>query len=75
MTGILQKFSVEQSLQGARIIARSEHLTGSCMSDHEIDKAVQALKDDLDACAREMKRRLAIEHRGSMFEGWASDLE
>jgi hypothetical protein len=30
------------------------------------------LKDDLDACAREMKRLVAIDRRGSMFEGWPS---
>jgi hypothetical protein len=30
------------------------------------------LKDDLDACAREMKRLVAMDHRGAMFEGWPS---
>jgi hypothetical protein len=30
------------------------------------------LKDDLDACGREMKRLLAVNRRGSMFEGWPS---
>jgi hypothetical protein len=28
------------------------------------------LKDDLDACGREMKRLLEVNRRGSMFEGW-----
>jgi hypothetical protein len=30
------------------------------------------LKDDLDACAREMKRLLEVNRRGSLFEGWPS---
>jgi hypothetical protein len=30
------------------------------------------LKDDLDACAREMKRLTAIDRRGALFEGWPS---
>jgi hypothetical protein len=30
------------------------------------------LKDDLDACAREMKRLLEVNRRGAMFEGWPS---
>jgi hypothetical protein len=28
--------------------------------------------DDLDACAREMKRLLEVNRRGSLFEGWPS---
>jgi hypothetical protein len=30
------------------------------------------LKDDLDACAREMKRLLEVNRRGALFEGWPS---
>jgi hypothetical protein len=75
MTGILHKFYVEHGLRGARVMARSQQLTGNCIGDGEIDAAIQALKDDLDACASEMKRRAAIERSGSMFEGWANDIE
>jgi len=28
------------------------------------------LKDDLDACAKEMKRLRAANLRGALFEGW-----
>lgn len=75
MTGILHKFHVEHGIHGAKVMARSQQLTANCISDGEIDSAIQALKDDLDACAREMKRRVAIERSGSMFEGWANDIE
>ena len=74
MTGILDKFHVEQSIHGTgtRVVARSLHLTGDCTEDDEIDAAIQMLKDDLDACGREMKRLVAVNRRGAMFEGWPS---
>jgi hypothetical protein len=72
MTGILDKFHVEHGIHGAKVMTRSNQITGDCISDGEIDSAVQMLKDDLDACAREMKRLLEVNRRGSMFEGWPS---
>ena len=73
MTGILDKFHVEHGIQGARVIARTHQLTSSCITDGEIDTAIQMLKDDLDACAKEMKRLVGVNQRGSLFEGWPSD--
>ena len=70
MTGILGKFQVEHDVHGVRVVARSHQLTGTCSVDAEIDTAVQMLKDDLDACAHEMKRLVALNRRGSLFEGW-----
>lgn len=75
MTGILHKFYVEHGIHGTKVMARSQQLTRNCIADEEIDAAIRALKDDLDACAHEMKRRVAIERSGSMFEGWANDIE
>ena len=72
MTGILGKFQVEHDARGARVIARSHHLTSDSATDDEIDNAIQMLKDDLDACAHEMKRLIALNRRGSLFEGWPS---
>ena len=72
MTGILDKFHVEHGIHGFRVLARSNQLTGYCGDDVEVDDAVQALKDDLDACGREMKRLLEVNRRGAMFEGWPS---
>ena len=72
MTGILGKFQVEHGVHGARVVARTQQLTGDCITDDEIDDAVQMLRDDLDACAREMKRLVAVNRRGSLFEGWPS---
>ena len=72
MTGILDKFCVEHDVHGARVMARSLQLTGSCLSDDEIDTAVGMLKDDLDACAKEMKRLLKV-NRAPLFEGWPGD--
>ena len=72
MTGILDKFHVEHGIYGGRVMARSLQLTGSCVSDDEIDNAIGMLKDDLDACAKEMKRLVKV-NRASMFEGWPSD--
>jgi hypothetical protein len=72
MTGILDKFYVEHGIHGARVRAHSNQLTGYCVEDSEIDEAIQMLKDDLDACARDMKRLVELNSRGSLFEGWPS---
>jgi len=72
MTGILDKFHVERDVHGARIVARSLQLTSYCSDEHEIDGAIQLLKDDLDACAKEMKRLMELDARGALFEGWPS---
>ena len=72
MTGILDKFHVEHSAYGTRVLARTHHLSGDCLSDDAVDAAIQMLKDDLDACGREMKRLLEVNRRGSLFEGWPS---
>ena len=72
MTGILNKFHVEHGVHGSRVLARSQQLTSYCVDDREIDTAIQMLKDDLDACGREMKR-VAKVNRQSLFEGWPAD--
>ena len=72
MTGILGKFHVVHGMQGARVMVRSLELTPFCSADGEVDAMVRMLKDDLDACAREMKRLLEVNRRGSLFEGWPS---
>lgn len=72
MTGILGKFQVEHGIHGVKVLVRSNLLTGDCNSDEEVDDAVQMLKDDLDACSREMKRLLDVNRRGALFEGWPS---
>ena len=73
MTGILGKFHVEHNIYGARAVARSLQLTGDCTDEGEIDTAIQMLKDDLDACAREMKRLIEVNARGAVFAGWPND--
>lgn len=73
MTGILNKFHVEHGIHGARVMARSHQLTSHCADDAEIDTAIQMLKDDLDACAREMKRLIEVNARGAVFAGWPTD--
>ena len=73
MTGILDKFHVEHGIHGARVLARSNALTGYCADEEDIDEAIQMLKDDLDACGREMKRLIEVNSRGAMFEGWAPE--
>jgi hypothetical protein len=72
MTGILGKLYVDHGVHGARVVARSLHLTDNCASDEEIEKSIRMLKDDLDACAKEMSRVLRLNRRGSLFEGWPS---
>jgi hypothetical protein len=73
MTGILNKFHVEHGSNGARVLARSHPLTGFCGDDRDVDTAIEMLKADLDACAREMKRLIEVNSRGALFEGWATD--
>jgi hypothetical protein len=74
MSGILDKFHVEHGIHGTRVLARSQQLTGFCTDASEIDEAVEALKADLDACARQMKRLIEVNSRGAFFEGWAADV-
>ena len=73
MTGILDKLHVEHGIHGARVMARSLELTGHCISNAEIDTNIQMLKNDLDACAKEMKRLIELNSRGSLFEGWPTN--
>lgn len=70
MTGILDKLHVEHNVHGARVMARSLQISGDCIEDDEIDTTIQMLKDDLDACAKEMKRLVKVNRSGAMFEGW-----
>ena len=72
MTGILGKFYVEHGIQGARVMTRSQQLSAGCRSDDEIDTNIELLIDDLEACAREMKRLVKINRGQSLFEGWPS---
>ena len=72
MTGILGKFYVEHEIQGARVMTRSQQLSAGCRSDDEIDTNIELLIDDLEACAREMKRLVKINRGQSLFEGWPS---
>jgi hypothetical protein len=73
MTGILGKFHVEHNIHGARVLARSLQLSNDCVEDEEIDTIIQMLKDDLDACAKEMKRLVKVNRSGLLFEGWPTD--
>ena len=73
MTGILGKFQVEHNFHGARVLARTLRLTNDCSEDREIDTAIEMLKDDLDACAKEMKRLVKVNRSGALFEGWPTD--
>jgi hypothetical protein len=72
MTGILDKFYVDHSAQGAKVMTRTLQLTAGCASDAEVEASIQMLKDDLEACEREMKRLLTVNRSGSLFEGWPS---
>jgi hypothetical protein len=73
MSGIMNKFHVEHGVHGARVLARSLELTGYFTDEKAIDAAIALLKDDLDACGREMKRLLELNHRGALFEGWPKE--
>jgi hypothetical protein len=75
MTGILDKFHVEHGIHGTRVLARSLQLSSYCQDEADIDTAIQMLKDDLDACGREMKRLADIERRGALFEGWPTGVD
>ncbi len=70
MTGILDKFYVEYGVHGAKVMTRSRELTAGCVSDEDIETSIQMLKDDLDLCAKDMKRLVELNRRGSLFEGW-----
>ncbi len=75
MTGILNKFYVAHDIHGTRLMARSQELVSDCGTDDEIDARIQMLKDDLDTCARELKRFAMMDRRGSLFEGWPAESE
>lgn len=73
MSGVLDKFHVEHGAQGSRVLARSQQLTSFLTDEQGIDTMIALLKDDLDACAREMKRLARIDSRGALFEGWGAE--
>lgn len=73
MSGILDKFHVEQGPHGARVLARSLQLSNYLDDEQNIDTMIGLLKDDLDACGREMKRLTRINARGALFEGWGAE--
>lgn len=75
MTGIIDKFHVEHGIHGTRVLARSLDLTGFFTDERSIDATIALLKDDLDACGREMKRLLELNHRGALFEGWPKEAD
>ena len=75
MTGILDKFHVEHGVHGSRVLARTDQLSPFCADPSGVDGAIQLLKDDLDACAREMKRLIEVNNRGALFEGWVANVE
>jgi len=54
------KFDFDEDEGGLTLVAIAERLSASCMRPEEIDWAVEALKTDLDAVARKMKRRLEL---------------
>ena len=74
MSGVLDKFHVEHGAQGSRVLARSQQLTSFLTDEQSVDTMIALLKDDLDACAREMKRLARIDSRGALFEGWNAEL-
>ena len=74
MTGILGKFQVEHGVHGTRVLARSQPAHQFLHRRRRRSTAPsRLLKDDLDACAREMKRLNEVNSRGALFEGWATD--
>ena len=62
MTGILEKFHVEHGVTARKSCALAPD-DARLPHDEEIDTAIQLLKDDLDACGREMKRLLEVTAR------------
>jgi hypothetical protein len=73
VSGILDKFHVEHGIHGARVLARSLQLTSFLNDERDIESTIDMLKDDLDACAREMKRLTRLNSRGALFEGWNAE--
>ena len=73
VSGILDKFHVEHGIHGTRVLARSLQLTNFLADEGDIDATIAMLKDDLDACAREMKRLAQLNSRGALFEGWNAE--
>jgi len=73
VSGILDKFHVEHGIHGARVLARSLQLTSFLDDERDIESTIDMLKEDLDACAREMKRLTLLNSRGALFEGWNAE--
>lgn len=60
MAGTLQKFDFEEKWPlGLEIFVTTTPFMPSVATEDEIDWQIQALKDDLDAVARRMKKALA----------------
>ena len=63
-------FDFKIDVNGARVVVARLPLAPDCADGGAIDAAIEALKDDLDAVAAEMKaavRRQALHHKATVI--------
>lgn len=65
---MVQHFKFDESIHGLTLFAKTAELSAACLADGEIDYQVKALKSELDAMAKKMKRRLIERRTESVFD-------
>jgi hypothetical protein len=67
MANTIRAFDFEIDFHGACVVPATSQLCHRCLSDTEVDANIQALKDDLDAVAKRMKRAIRAEVKKPLF--------
>lgn len=67
MTKTVKVFDFDIDFHGARVVVVRTPLTASCLSDGDVEHAIQLLKDDLDTVAERMKQAIRAQLRKADF--------
>ena len=61
-------FDYEINMSGAKVEPVRNPLHSACLSDGEVDRAIAALKKDLDRVAKEMKAAIVEQAKSDLFD-------
>lgn len=68
MSQYLEAFDFEENPDGVSVISIKSRLNAGCMSEGQVDKHIQVLKNELDEVGRRMKVALQNREVRSLFD-------
>ena len=69
MSGFPKRFGFEIDMRGARVVATREPICSCCLADSEVDYQIQAMKENLDQVAKQMKSAIREQQKAPLFPG------